>query len=213
VSTEVKVKIANAEVQVKSESGGQVTAILAELDKIDHDGDLYTRETFTPGEILAISPYNHSSMHREALPVGKGVLHVEQSHIWVEAQYFLENEDARSAFNVVKQMGADQEWSWGFKQVVAEPTTINGRRVNLIKKAQVFEASPVIRGASIGSRTLTAKEQAAALATQQFLRFVRSGLPARRSTSSRPEAEAQEAALAQRARYERSRYLNRLAAS
>jgi hypothetical protein len=208
----VKVKHSTADVHIKSEAGGQVTAILAELDKIDHDGDLYTRETFTPGETLAISPYNHSSMYGTAIPVGKGTLHVEQSHIWVEAQFFMDNESAREAFTVVKAMGGAQEWSWGYKVHSAEPTTINGRRVNLLKKVQVYEASPVIRGASIGSRTLTAKEQAAALATQQFLRFVRGQLPAGRSTSSR-EAEARKLAMQARARYERDRYDSGRAAS
>jgi hypothetical protein len=153
-----KVKFASVEVQVKSSAAGQVTAILAELDKVDHDGDLYTAETFTEGAELAISPYNHSTMYGTTIPVGKGVLHVEQSYIWVEAQYFLENETAREAFTVVKQMGASQQWSWGFKAIDAEPIIMGERQVNLIKKAEVFEASPVVRGASIGSRTMTAKE-------------------------------------------------------
>jgi hypothetical protein len=165
-----KVKFASVEVQVKSSAAGQVTAILAELDKVDHDGDLYTAETFTEGAELAISPYNHSTMYGTTIPVGKGVLHVEQSYIWVEAQYFLENESAREAFTVVKQMGASQQWSWGFKSVDAEPILMGERQVNLIKKAEVFEASPVVRGASIGSRTMTAKEAEAQAAAAAILR-------------------------------------------
>lgn len=121
------------------------------------------------------------------------------------------NASARESFEVIRAMGLAQEWSYGYKILDAEPITWQGQRANLLKSVQVFEASPVIRGAGIGTRTLTAKE----LAQQQFLRWVRSRLPRQPApaTASR-EAEAHAQAMQLRLRFERSRFeRSQLAAS
>lgn len=88
MTSEVKVKRASGEVGIKSGPLGEVTAVVATLGVVDHDGDVATAETFTDGQELAISAYNHSSMQiGGALPVGKGVLRVDSSHAWVEAVF------------------------------------------------------------------------------------------------------------------------------
>lgn len=126
-----------------------------------------TPETFTDGQELIISAYNHSSMTSALLPVGKGTLHVSQAEVTVEAEYFMMNESAREAFEVLRAPA--QEWSYGFKVLDAEPITVGGVHANHLKNVQVFEASPVVRGAGIATRTVDAKE----LAQREYLRFVR----------------------------------------
>jgi hypothetical protein len=205
----IKVKRAQTSVRLKDSPLGEVTAVVATLNVRDHDGDVATRETFIDGEELIISSYNHSSMiGAGALPVGKGTLRVDANQVVVEANYFLMNQTAREAFEVVQQMGPSQEWSFGYRVEDAELGTFRGERVNFLKRVHVFEASPVVKGAGIGTRTLSAKEELQAQAIKQFLTFVRGQLPA----NSR-EAEARAQLVQQRAQYERSRYLSRLAES
>jgi hypothetical protein len=70
----------------------------------------------------------------------------------------MQNRSAREAFTVVQEMGAAQQWSYGYKILEAELGNFQGERVQFLKSVQVFEASPVIRGAGIATRTISAKE-------------------------------------------------------
>jgi hypothetical protein len=157
--------VSTLDVKIKSGAGreasgplGQVEAVIATLNVRDHDGDVATAETFTDGEEVIISSYNHASMIGAALPVGKGVIHVTPTEAILEGQFFMANASAREAFEVVHQMGAAQQWSYGYKILEAEPGVHAGEAVQFLRKVWVFEASPVIRGAGIATRTLDAKE-------------------------------------------------------
>jgi hypothetical protein len=181
---------------VGSESGpaGLVRAVIATLGVKDLDGDVATAETFTDGEEVVISAWNHAAMIGGTLPVGKGIIRVTPAEAILEGQFFLQNRSAREAFTVVQEMGAAQQWSYGYKIQDAEPGMLNGEPVQFLRKVRVFEASPVVKGAGIATRTLEAKEreaieqareirrrflggpqgdEAAALAMREFLRFQR----------------------------------------
>jgi hypothetical protein len=162
-----------ADVQLKSGSGGgplgEVSALVASLNVVDLDGDYATAASFTEGEQLIISPWNHASMNAHAMPVGKGVLHVDSTQVTVEAQYFLMTEAGRAAFEVVKEMGFHQEWSYGYQILDQGPITIDGRQVNHLKRVHIFEASPVWKGAGVGTQTLDAKEET----LREYLRFIK----------------------------------------
>jgi hypothetical protein len=145
-------------VEIKSADKGEVSAVIATLNVRDLDGDVATEDTFTEGEEVVISSYNHASMHGVSLPVGKGKIRVTPAEAILDGKFWIENmPEARSAFEVVKQMGAQQEWSYGYKVLEAEPGVFDGESVQFLKRVQVFEGSPVIRGAGIGTRTLNVK--------------------------------------------------------
>jgi hypothetical protein len=144
--------------EIKSADRGEVSAVIATLNVRDLDGDVATEETFTDGEEVVISSYNHASMQGYALPVGKGKVRVTSAEAILDGKFWIDNTpEARSSFEVVKQMGARQEWSYGYKIMEAEPGVFDGEQVQFLKRVEVFEASPVIRGAGIGTRTLSAK--------------------------------------------------------
>jgi hypothetical protein len=145
-------------VEIKSADKGEVSAVIATLNVKDHDGDVATEETFTPGAEVVISSYNHSSMYGASLPVGKGKIRVASGAAILDGKFWIENlPEARSAFEVVKQMGTSQEWSYGYKVIDSEPGTFDGERVQFLKAVDVFEASPVIRGAGLNTHTLSVK--------------------------------------------------------
>jgi hypothetical protein len=129
-----------------------------------------TSASFTEGQQLIFSPWNHASMGLGSTPpVGKGVLHVDSTRVTVEAQYFLMTEAGRAAFEIVKELGPGQEWSFGYRVEDQGPITIDGRQVNHLKQVSVYEASPVWAGEGIDTRTLDAKTEA----LHEFLRFIR----------------------------------------
>jgi hypothetical protein len=207
--SDIKVKEKRSSgVKIKSGPLGEVNAVVATLDVIDHDGDVATASTFTDGDELVISAYNHSSMHGYSLPVGKGVLRVGQSQVTVDAEFFMMNATARESFEVIRGMGAACEWSYGYKILDAEPTMWGNRRVNMLKKVEVFEASPVIRGAGIGTRTLTAKEELEEL-RRQWLRSIRDRWVPKEAAalSQQRELEARAQAMQLRLLHIRDQYL------
>lgn len=145
-------------VEVKSNDKGEVEAVIATLNVKDLDGDVSTQDTFTDGQEVVISTYNHASMYGAALPVGKGSIKVTSSEAILQGQFWINDmEAARDTFTVVKNLGASQEWSYGFKTIDAEPGVFDGERVMFLKQVDVFEASPVIKGAGINTRTLSVK--------------------------------------------------------
>ena len=76
--------------------------------------------------------------------------------------------------------------------------------MQFLKRVHVFEASPVVKGAGIGTRTLSAKEEA----TRLYLRWIKSRLPGGLAPAPAlaREAEARAAAYALRARFARTSY-------
>jgi hypothetical protein len=88
MSTEnVKIKTAPAMLEATGPLG-QVQAVIASLNVKDADGDVATSSTFTDGEEVVISSYNHASMTSAALPVGKGIIRVTQSEVTLAGQFF-----------------------------------------------------------------------------------------------------------------------------
>jgi hypothetical protein len=51
-----------------------------------------------------------------------------------------------------------QEWSWDFRPVESSEDTVDGETVRRLVKLDVKEVSPVLRGASVGTGTLSVKE-------------------------------------------------------
>jgi len=144
--------------EVKSADKGEVTAVIATLNIKDLDGDVATAETFTEGQEVVISSYNHSAMYGAAVPVGKGKIRVTSSEAILDGKFWIKDmEAARDAFTVVKNMGANQEWSYGYNVLEAERGVFDEEPAQFLKRVDVYEASPVIRGAGIGTRTLSFK--------------------------------------------------------
>lgn len=145
-------------VEIKSADKGQVSAVFATFNVVDKDGDVTVPGAFEDGAEVIISSYGHTSWSG-ALPVGKGRIRVMADEAVLEGQFFLDTTAGRDTFEVVKQLGARQEWSYGFDVLDAEDGIVDGRNVQILKKLLTHEVSPVLRGAGVNTRTLAVKAQ------------------------------------------------------
>jgi hypothetical protein len=146
-------------VQIKDADQGLVTAVFATLGTIDSDGDVTMPGAFGEGAPVAISSYGHTSWSG-ILPVGKGTIHTVGDQAILDGQFFMNTTAGRDTFEVVKQLGGQQEWSYGYEPTEFSYGEQDGQSVRFLKQLQVFEVSPVLRGAGVGTRLLTAKSAA-----------------------------------------------------
>jgi hypothetical protein len=149
-------------VEIKDADKGEVSAVFATLNVIDKDGDVSTADTFQDGEEVLISAYGHKSWDG-ALPVGEGRIRITASEAILDGKFFLDTTAGRDTFQVVKRLGAKQEWSYGFDILDAEPGKFDGQDVQFLKRVKVHEASPVLLGAGVNTRTLSAKSAKSAI--------------------------------------------------
>jgi phage head maturation protease len=145
-----------ARFEVKDETKGEVEAVFATLNVKDHDDDVTVPGAFDQGAEVVISAYNHKSWEG-ALPVGKGTIHEVGDQVIMKGRFFLNTTAGRDTFEVVKELGARQEWSYGFNVDQSEPGEHEGKSVRVLKKMTVHEVSPVLRGAGLGTTTRYAK--------------------------------------------------------
>lgn len=147
------------EFEIKDEAKGEVHAIVATLGVVDRDEDVIRKDAIKDGAKVKVSGYGHDAIFGEA-PVGKGALFVTGDQVLFKGTYFMDTQRGREAFALMKAMGADQEWSFGFRvmgyEVPSEDERAKGAR-RILTKLDPFEVSPVILGAGIGTRTVSAK--------------------------------------------------------
>lgn len=145
-----------ARVEIKDETKGEVEAVFATLGVVDKDNDVTQKGAFTEGAQVVISSYNHKSWEG-APPVGMGTVHEIGNEVIMKGRFFLNTQAGRDHFEVVKELGSRQEWSYGFNVDDSEQGDHEGKSVRVLKKMSVFEVSPVMRGAGVGTRTTYAK--------------------------------------------------------
>jgi hypothetical protein len=155
---------------IEIKDDGRVTAVFATLNVADSDGDVTLPGAFTEGQEVFLSEWNHSSVAGTELPVGRGKIRVSGTKIFVDAEYFVNTKRGREAFETIKAMGPLAQWSYGYIVRDYEPGDRAG--VNrYLTEIEVYEASPVYRGAGVGTGTVSvsADEEAA----RQLVRWVR----------------------------------------
>jgi phage head maturation protease len=154
--------------EIKSEAEGRVEAVIATLNVVDKDADVLADGALKNGAKVKLSSYGHDAVFGD-MPVGKGAVFVEGDKAIFRGQYFLGTQRGLEAFNTIKALGTDQEWSFGFRVLKAEDPgdewrAKGARRV--LTKLAAFEVSPVIIGAGVGTGTVDVKEAEAAAAAQ-----------------------------------------------
>lgn len=145
-------------VEIKDAEKGIVTAAFAKLGVKDHDNDLTLPGAFG-SQNVRVSAYGHASWMGE-LPVGRGSISEKDGEAVAELKFFMSTQHGREHFEVVKEMGELQEWSYGFDvketgEVTEEMRQQGVRRV--LKSLAVHEVSPVLQGAGVDTRTLSVK--------------------------------------------------------
>ena len=145
-------------VEIMDEDKGEVTAVFATLNVIDSDGDVTEAGAFENGAKVRISAYGHTSWNG-VLPVGKGSIREVKNEAILDGRFFLDTEAGADTFRVVKELGADglQEWSYGYDPLEYSFGEFEDQQVRFLRKLKVHEVSPVLLGAGVGTRLLTAK--------------------------------------------------------
>ena len=147
-------------VEIKDADKGEVTAVFATLNTIDSDGDVTLPGAFENGAKVRISAYGHKSWEG-ALPVGKGSIREVKNEAILDGRFFMDTAAGADTFEVVKQLGEDglQEWSYGYDPVEYSFGEFEDQQVRFLAKQKVHEVSPVLLGAGVGTRLLTAKSK------------------------------------------------------
>jgi hypothetical protein len=140
---------------LKLSDSGQVEVAFAQLGVIDRDGDLTEPGAF-PAKNVPMSAYGHTSWMGE-LPTGKGAIGEEDGWAIFKGAFFLDTDQGRNAYTTVKAMGDLQEWSYGYNPLDFAYETRDGDQIRILKTLDVFEVSPVLMGAGIGTHTRAIK--------------------------------------------------------
>lgn len=154
--------------QIKDAKLGIVTAVFsrtvdsvesAKASDIDFDGDVVLKGAFTEGQAVVISAYGHKSWDG-ALPYGTGTIKEVGNEVVFEGQFVMDTPHGADAFAVVAAVSKAglQEWSYSLHDVDAVPVKVAGRSVRLLKKIDVKEVSPVLRGAGVDTHTVSTKD-------------------------------------------------------
>ena len=144
---------------VKDADAGTVTAVFSRFNVRDEDGDVTLPGAFKNGQRVLISAYGHASWGG-ALPVGTGVIYADDEKAWMDGQFFLDTIGGKETFTTIKGTGELQEWSYGYDVLERGDVTDAMRQAGVwrvLKSLDVFEVSPVLLGAGVGTGTLSVK--------------------------------------------------------
>ena len=136
---------------------GTFSAVFATMNVVDADGDLTIPGAFGKQDVV-IGAYAHNSWYGE-LPVGKGSIHEEGDLAIVEGQFFLDTENGKNTYGVVKGMKELQEWSYSLPEIDYEYREEDGESIRILKRIVVNEVSPCLMGSGIDTRTLDVKSE------------------------------------------------------
>jgi hypothetical protein len=145
------------EVKVKGE--GTVEAVFSTYDVIDHDGDVTSKSSFSDGSQVIMSAYNHQSW-KGAPPWGYGTIHAGEDEAVFKGQFLMNTTHGADGFHTVKALSEQglQEWSYSLGDVVSHKGLHKGAPARYLDSIVVTEVSPVIKGASLDTRTLSIKQ-------------------------------------------------------
>lgn len=154
-------------IQFKVDEAGKVSASIATFGVIDADYDIVEASAFKNGQEVAMV-WSHDWSN----PVGKGLISVTAREAIFEGSFFMETQAGQEAYKTVKAMGALQEWSWGFHTVKSSWEEQEERMIRHLIETEVYEVSPVLKGAGIGTRTLMLKGTRKSLSLETEIKVV-----------------------------------------
>lgn len=143
---------------------GNGVAQLAQLSAVDSDNDTYVAGAFSwkqgGGQWTQMIPAHD----RKAMPFGKSWLYEKGDYALADFSLNLDTVAGREWHAALKFDLAKgdpiQEWSYGFQVLDADFQQRGPDKVRVLKRLDVDEISPVIRGAGTGTRTLAIKSAA-----------------------------------------------------
>ena len=145
-------------IEFKLGAEGSFRCIFATFDQVDHDGDIILSSAIKPTRV-AVAGWGHNW---NDLPVGDAAVKAVGSEAIGEGRFYLDTVRGREHHTVAKARGAAMQWSFGFNIKAWRPGTVGGRAVRILEDLEIFEISPVMVAAGIGTRTELVKRGPAA---------------------------------------------------
>jgi hypothetical protein len=188
--------------EIKDEAQGTVEAVVATLNVVDSDRDVILPGAIRDGSKVKLSSYGHDIITAGAAPVGTATVHVHGDKAILRGRFFMNTQRGREAFETVKALGADGEWSIGFLPERTAPMTKAWQErgaTRLLSQVKLVETSPVFIGASPMTSTLATKEagdeagdgaSGATEDTVELLRTIAGEVMARRDAEKKAVADA-----------------------
>lgn len=143
------------------DEAGEGLARLAQLSAVDSDGDTYAPGAFSwkagGGQWVQMIPAHN----RRAMPFGKAWVYEEGD--WALAKFYLNlgtvaGREWYSALKFDLEKGLSvQEWSFGYNVIDADFQIRRDGAVRVLKRLDVDEFSPVLRGAGVNTGTIGLK--------------------------------------------------------
>jgi hypothetical protein len=168
-------QIAASRLEVKADNAGNFVALVYLCTGLaDLDGDLIGPQAFRAGDDAVVSAWNHSAAMGSALPAGRGLVKVDGNRILVAGQFNLASTVGRDTYETVKQLGDRCEWSIGYSVKawrVPTPQEEAAGVDRVITALEIFEVSPVVKGAAGPGRSGTVDLKSAAL-TEEAVKLV-----------------------------------------
>lgn len=137
---------------------GSFEAVIATLNVVDHDGDLTIPGAFKKQSVSILPAHD-----RRSGSLGKAVIIEKGDQVIARGKFNLAIQAAREMHETLKFDLANgdpvQEWSYGFQIKESVEETRDGEMIRILKSLDVLEVSPVLRGAGIGTGTISAKDK------------------------------------------------------
>jgi HK97 family phage prohead protease len=147
-------KVSGVEIgEIKETDSGPVgsfRATFSTFNVVDKDYDVTEPGAIQSGQQVKICQWGHGW---GVIPIGKGVLGTDGTRAWVDGELFLDIPVAKDHYVAIKNLGELTEWSYGFEVQEYSFSEVDGRQVRVLKKLHVYEVSPVMVGAGVGTRT------------------------------------------------------------
>lgn len=141
----------------KLDDDGTGLAQIATLSAVDHDGDTYAKGAFGDQQVLILAGHVWGS----SPPLGKGRVFEQGDHAFAEFKLNLDTTAGAEWHKAIKfdMENGDPltEWSYGFRVVESTDEVRDGKSVRVLEKLDIFEVSPVVKGAGIDTQTIAIK--------------------------------------------------------
>lgn len=173
----------------KLDDDGTGLAQIATLSAIDHDGDTYAKGAFGKQDVIILAGHSWAGV-----PLGKGQVFEEGDHAFAKFKLNLDSVAGKEWHSALKFDMADgnplTEWSYGFKVLESADETRDGKSVRVLQKLDVFEVSPVVKGAGVDTHTVAVKGRSQFLTDADEVIAFAERLAAERKAEGKPFRQA-----------------------
>lgn len=141
-----------------ADATGEFIAQFAQLNVIDRDGDVLVPGIIAGADAGPVKVRIASWGHKwHELPVGIGEVYEADGALYCAGKFFMDTEGGADTYRTVKGLADLGEWSFGFDILESENGQHDGKSVRVLKSLRIFEVSPVLQGAGIGTHTVAMK--------------------------------------------------------